>query len=467
MGKGNAIEIVKRTLSRKALAYWDARLVTEAGTEFSTLEGQVKKCVEARDSGVGVRVLYKDSWGFASTSVLGGKSVTAAAEKAFKMARAVHSSRHFPAALNASEAVSGKARASGKLKCDALSLEEKVKGVLELSKFGRSLDEKVRVCDLAYSDHSIKSVFANSEGAAIEQECQRISLGIEPVAKANGKIQSFHEKIQRVGGLEEIFNGGEARRKIEKAAGKSVELLEARLPRAGKYDLVIDPDLGGVFAHEAVGHPCEGDSIIGHESLFEGRLGEKIAGENVSITDNPLLDWRQNFGYYAFDDEGVKARKHELVKKGVLSEFLLDRQSASRLGLEASGSARAEGYSSPPIVRISNTYFEPGDWGLEELLEEAHNGFLLESSRGGQTDPITGTYQFNTQLTREIKNGELGKSFLPTSFSGKLLETLHGIKGVGDKLEISSGYCGKGGQWVPVGDGSPYLLVSKGLIGGA
>ena len=195
---------------------------------------------------------------------------------------------------------------------------------------------------------------------------------------------------------------------------------------------------------------------------MEGKLGQKIGSELVTVKDDPSL--MQN-GYYPFDDEGSLAQETVLVENGTLKSFLNSRETAARLG-GVPRNARAEG-TDRPVVRMSNTYIANGDWKLEEILEELGNGVYLAGSRGGQVSTGEGVFQFNAKRGYLVENGERTKLLRDVSLSGKILETLMHVKAVANDLKFNSGRCGKAGQLVPVSDGSPHLLVEHATVGGA
>jgi TldD protein len=227
---------------------------------------------------------------------------------------------------------------------------------------------------------------------------------------------------------------------------------------------VADQDLTGVLVHEALGHACEADAILGGDSILEGSMGKKIASELVTIYDDPTI--RGAFGSYPFDDEGVRTRRKVLVEDGVLREFLHSRTTAQRLGMAPNGSARAESYSARPLVRMSNTFMAGGDRKLEELLEGIKLGVYAKGSRGGQVDTAKGTFQFNAQEAFLIEKGRITAPLRDLSLSGETLRMLADVVALADDSRVGDpGYCGKG-QWVPVGDGGPHMRVKQAVVGG-
>ena len=149
-----------------------------------------------------------------------------------------------------------------------------------------------------------------------------------------------------------------------------------------------------------------------------------------------------------------------LIKEGVLQEKIED----VRFG--KGGSGRRESYEYAPIPRMSNTYFLEGDWKDDELFSEIKHGYFLIGMSGGQVDTTGGTFQFGCKYCYEIKNGELRNICKGTVFVGDILSTGKSIQGIGDKVILEGGTCGKQSQGVPVGDGGPKLLIKNAKLGG-
>ena len=153
-------------------------------------------------------------------------------------------------------------------------------------------------------------------------------------------------------------------------------------------------------------------------------MNKKIGTDIVNIYDDS--SYKDGFGYYPYDVEGVKTRKNQIVKNGELVSFLTSRESAGKLGIPLTGNARSS-VSDQPIVRMSNTFLEPGDLSFEELTEDIKDGIYLKGSRGGQVDTGKGIFQFNATEAYKIENGELKDHFRDVSLSGNILETLKGV----------------------------------------
>jgi TldD protein len=249
----------------------------------------------------------------------------------------------------------------------------------------------------------------------------------------------------------------------EKAGRTAVALLDALPARGGRVHAVLDPELGGVFAHEAVGHASEGDLIKEGNSVLRGRIGEVIGNPALTIVDDPTLP---EFGFEPMDAEGSQTHRTEIIRNGKVNAYLQSRETAAAVGGGIPGNARAMS-GDIPQVRMSNTFIEEGDASVEEIISECRDGILLIGSRGGQVDPGKGVFLFNAEYGYLIEKGERTQMVRDVSLSGEILRTLHTITLIGSERKMHQGFCGKGGQSVPVSDGAPYLLLKDAMVGGS
>ena len=250
----------------------------------------------------------------------------------------------------------------------------------------------------------------------------------------------------------------------EDARKSAIRLLSAERAPSGTMPLIADPDLTGVYIHEALGHPCEADLVSSGDSCLAGKLGEKIGNEMVTVSDDPTI--RGGYGAYPIDDEGVNVREKKLIVNGVLKEYLNHRQTAAEFGLEPNGGARAQDGLHHPLVRMSNTVIHGGTYdSLDDLAEDIQYGVYACGSRGGQVDTGRGSFQFAAQEAWLIENGKITKPLKDVSVSGLTLEILKNVNGLTKDSSLAGpGFCGKG-QTVPVGDGGPTMRISDALVG--
>ncbi|MGB4085934.1 MAG: TldD/PmbA family protein [Methanothrix sp.] len=433
--------------------FFDTRVLRGSRTRIVLDNGKLEEIAQVPFQGASVRALFGGAWGFVTTDRVDGlgEEIDLAKRIARKIGRQED--------LRLAEAPSGRSVVVA-VKRDPrdLSLEEKVALLREIEDAAKI--DGVSSTQAVYSEMDLTAHYSSSEGLDLESRMTRVGFVISAVAHRNGLYQTDGEGRAGVGGLE-IFDQEDPQSLARQVGETAVALLDARAARGGSYPVVLDQELAGVFVHEAVGHATEGDIILEGDSCLEGRLGERIGSELVTVKDDPSLMLN---GYYPFDDEGSLAQETVLVENGVLRSYLNTRETAARLG-GVPGNARAEGMSRP-VVRMSNTYIANGDWKLEEILEELKSGVYLAGSRGGQVSTGEGIFQFNAKKGYIIEDGERTQLLRDVSLSGKILETLLHVRAVGDDLKYNSGRCGKSGQLVPVSDGSPHLLVEQATVGG-
>jgi len=398
-----------------------------------------------------VRVFYKGKLGTACSSEEDYKNLV---DHAIKNAKSADVSIPF--------AKSSKLRKSiiteSKIDPAEISLSDKKDDLLELE---RSAPVKVSNLCLSYADILSDYEFYNSEGSELFWRDSSIGLVAHAFAKRGQRIENYFEVKRLKGGYELMDSVWEI---VDKAVRKAVEMLDAKNAKGGFFDVVADPKLGGVFAHEAVGHACEADLVLNHGSILDGKMNKKIGSSEVTIIDDGSL---KEWGWTPFDSEGSASSRTVLIRKGVLKDYLHSRETAAKVKTGLTGNGRSQDPSFKVIPRMTNTFIDKGDSSVEEMLGEIKEGYYLKGSLGGQVDTAGGEFLFNAKEGYFVKNGEIQHMVKGVSLVGNVLETLHSIQLVGKDLKFGSGYCGKSGQRVPVSDGSPHILIRNAKVGGS
>ena len=438
----------------KKVDYIDIRCGIGEATSILMKDSEVDEINTGMSLGARIRVLNNGAWGFAYTTDL--SKINEITETAIKLSKSLKGD----VKLSETEPVNDKIAVDVKIPFKDVSVDEK-KEIMKQASDAATI-EKVNSTTIGYSDSEVNELFMNSEGSQIQVKTSRVRMALNASATDGEIIQFGHGSIGGVKGFEAI-----ADRDIEEfgrgIGEKAVRLLDAKPAPSGKFPVIADPELTGVLIHEALGHAVEGDLILQNDSILKDKMGEMIASDIVNIFDDASL--KEGFGYYPYDVEGIKTKPNQLVKDGKLVSLLNSRETASQLGMKSSGNARSL-ISDKPIVRMSNTYLQPGDMTFEELIEDLEDGIYLKGSRGGQVDTGKGIFQFNAAEGYLIENGELKTPLRDVSLSGNILETLKNIDAIGNDFKLSVGFCGKDGQTAPVGDGGPHTRISNALVGG-
>ncbi|MHC5038526.1 MAG: TldD/PmbA family protein [Planctomycetota bacterium] len=236
----------------------------------------------------------------------------------------------------------------------------------------------------------------------------------------------------------------------------------------GKYTVILDPLLAGLFIHEAFGHRSEADSLCEDERMKEVmRLGKRFGSDRLNVVDDGSVPGRR--GTHRYDHEGVKTGRAELIREGILVGRLHSRETAALMGESPTGNARAVGFQHAPIVRMTNTFIEAGSDSLEDLIGDIELGVFARDGFGGQVDMEM--FTFSAAHGHMIRKGAVAEPVRDVVLTGNVFETLFCIEGVGADFVWDPGAgpygCGKSGQYpLPVGSGSPHIRIRDVLIGG-
>ena len=448
---GVDIDKIRRELDRYQFA--EANVMTARTTTILIKDGKPFKLSYGDQLQIGFRVLINGSWGFASTNSLDWEP---ALKKAEKLARA--NPRPMKSRLSDEDIIEGNWIVRPK-KSLSVDIEEKVNNLLDIYK-STNIPSRIKATELLLADAMVSRYYISSQGAFIRQAYPRAMLVASSTAKGDIVI-SATERNAGLLGLE-VIEGQEDI--LQRAVHSSLRLLSSSRSPSGKLPVIVDPKMAGVLAHEAVGHACEADEVINDRSILKGKIGERIGSEGVTIVDDATLP--KAFGSYGYDWEGVPAQRKYLVRNGILTSYLHSRETAAELGTKSTGNSRAESASSFPLVRMSNTFFEAGDWDLDEMLEDLHFGVYVYGMKGGVTDPVSGFFQFAAEYGELIVDGEKTKLLRDVTISGNFLEVLKEVDAVGKDFSLGTpGFCGKSGQSVPVSDGGPHIRIKEVLLG--
>ena len=312
-----------------------------------------------------------------------------------------------------------------------------------------------------YAELVREKYFLSSEGSRVREDLVTTRLGGTITSRQGTLTQTVRVGGGGSDGFARLRNQEE---EYEAKTKVALDLLQARPVEGGTYNVILNPDLTGVFTHEAFGHFSEADLIEDAPSMRERLvLGARLGSEQVSITDDPTRAGQ--LGFYRYDDEGVAARSVPLLRHGVLAGRLHSRRTAAAFGEPVSGHAVAEDYRYAPIIRMGTIFLEPGDQSFPELLADLNEGLYLVNALGGQTSGEN--FTFGAEYGYRVRDGRLGPMVRDINLSGNLYQTLQRISGVGDDLTLSrTGGCGKGQLNLRSCHGGPHTLVEQVVIGG-
>ncbi len=443
--------------------YSEARQHELRKTRIVMVDGDLTANSETTEGGSSARVFNKGYWGFASTPAMDESGARKVAKKAVENANIMCRFGDQPKLVMPSESHVGEYGFNGR---PPLGQKE----TIEL------LENLQALCKVKYPRLKSTSFMLMQEGHEKRIATSNGSDGLSTTHRAAFYIFfSAEDKNGRPVRLAETFSGRGSLADLQ----LSVDLLEPKMdelhrhlqakcnavaPRGGEQTVIISPALAGMLAHEAMGHPCEADSVLGGAATAN-LVGKPVASELVTMVDLAhSYNGEELMVPVYIDDEGTEAKDVTLIEDGILKSFMTNRESAAKLGIAASGNARAYTFNDEPLIRMRNTAILPGTSKLEDMIAGIEDGYYLMHTGNGQADSTT-EFMFGIQLGYEIKNGKLGNAITDTTVSGTAINMLKTVDAVSDDMYWEcNGYCGKK-QPMVVSLGGPALRAQIHLGG--
>ena len=412
------------------------------------------------DTGGIVRCLCRNNgWGIATFNSL--DDLPARVEQAYQCARAAQTKER----IDLSPVSPHEERVQVSLERDfrGVSLAEKKALAEQYNRLMLGFSDKIVDTTAIYRDSFTRLFFASSEGTFIEEERPAVAVACYAVARDGDNVQSAHKSRASQRGFETAQGCEDLARDAAKMA---VDLLSAKRVVGGRYPVVINPQLAGVFVHEAFGHLSESDFVYENPRAREMMvMGRHFGASILSVFDDGSLPGLR--GTHPYDDEGTPTRRNDLIKDGILVGRLHSRETAAKMGEAVTGNARAVSYRHPPIVRMTNTAIQAGTTPFGKMIGEIKLGIYACDAYGGET--ALENFSFSSGYAYMIRDGQLAEMVKDVILAGNLFTTLANIDAIGDDFEWSrgAGGCGKNDQVpLPVGMGAPHVRIQDVAIGG-
>jgi TldD protein len=474
-------------LARRAIAaaqeagasYADVRLVRKKEETITVKNGAVEALASGVSEGIGIRVVAGGAWGFAATGSEDPVQIAETARLAVRIAKASALAAKAPVALGEVEPVRDRWQSHYKQDPFEVPLEEKISLLQEADRRMRQ-SPQVRVAESRLEFMQEEKWFLSSEGAEIEQHRTEAGGLIAATAVAGEEVQvrsypSALEGYHAARGWEVVeeldFPAG-----AERIGREACELLSAPLCPSGDTDLILDGSQMALQVHESCGHPTELDRVFGSERSYAGTSFMTPDKLNQLQYGSPIVNLNADatlpggLGSFGYDDEGVPAQRVDLVKAGIFCGYLSSRETARQLGMKSGGAMRAESWNHLPIVRMTNINLDPGDWSLEEMIQDTKAGIFASSTKSWSIDDLRLNFQFATEAAWEIKDGALGRLLRNATYQGITPQFWNSCDAIGNREEWKLWgvlNCGKGQpvQTMHVGHGAAPARFRKVRMG--
>jgi TldD protein len=427
--------------ARKAGAsYCDVRIGRYLNQYITTRDLNVESVTNTESSGVGVRVIANGAYGFAATNSITPDAVANAARQAVAIARANAKLQSEPVQLAPVKGV-GEVAWATPIKKDwrTVPVKDKAEMLIAANKAGLDAGASFMTANLFQINQ--QKYFASTDGSYIDQDIHRLWAPINATAvdKASGKFRSRaglappvgmgyeyfeakpEHKIRAAGGVTTLYKGGyDVVEEARNAGRQAREKLTAKSVDPGKYDLVIAPENLFLTIHESVGHPTELDRVLGYEANYAGTsfctLDKweskkfKFGSDKVNFVADKTTPG--SLGAVAYDDEGVPARRWDIIRDGILVNYQATRDQAHIIGeKESHGCSYADSWSNVQFQRMPNVSLQAGKKKLtpDEMVRDVKRGIYILGRGSYSIDQQRYNFQFGGQLYYEIKDGKIGQ----------------------------------------------------------
>lgn len=435
--------------------YTELRAQRNSSTRVSLLNGDAVGNATGSQEGVSARVFKDGVWGFASTPENDDESIGACVKRATANARFL-----------ASKAGKGHRALPGRPGRDVRDLSGAAPAPDQkyLLEFARDLDAYCTRRFPALSSRSVtiscldmEKTLVTSDGADAYSLIPRAIVALSLTMDSGGEPIDLYDVFGSRGQFQDVFSGPQdLYGKLDRLGERLEQKAKGVYAKPGAHDVVLDSDLAGILAHEAIGHTVEADLVLGG-SVAADYMDRQVASPLVTLVDfaNTALGATCPVPVWT-DDEGTSARDATLIDKGVLRSYMHNKETALHFGAEPTGNARAYGFYDEPLVRMRNTAILPGASALEDMIASVDDGYYFLRSSNGQADS-TSEFMFGVVMGYEIKGGKLGAALRDCTISGVAFDMLKTVSMVSDQMSWScAGMCGKK-QSIPVGMGGPAI----------
>jgi TldD protein len=451
----------------KSTHWTEVRYHKRASHVMGVMHGEVSEMSSKHYEGVGIRCLVDGTWGFASIGDTSVSALTTALAKAEAMARELASRKKRKISIvKTSNLAVGEFFIPGFDELEKLSWQEKFQLVKQTEEKLRGSSKSLESASCSYSEVFEEKIIVTTDGADMHLKLVRPEFRLSAFAADGNRRTRGHESVGATGAWDCLFLNHNVEKLIDETSKNAVELLKADAPAGGRARVILSPAMVGLLSHEAIGHTVEADFVLAG-SVASQKLNQTVASELVTLADSGGSEFVKGAGgTLPVDDEGVLSKRVDIIKDGKLVNYLHNRETAAHFGVEPGGNARAWEYTDEPLIRMRNTFVQPGKSDLNEMIADIKDGLFIDGPEGGQAD-ATGEFMFGASKVRKIKNGKLAEHVQKITVSGQAFDVLKTVDAVSKDFlwDLGAGHCGKG-QPAKVDAGGPYLRCEV-LIGGA
>lgn len=426
---------------------------------YALENGQVSKINAGIISGCGIRIMKQKKCVYGYTNDVSYKGLVKLAtnlKDRFK-GDAVEEVKPF-------HAVKSKQRNLPKIPYDSISVDEQLDLLKKAYAAGKSVSERIVKFDVNFSNEDKNVLIYNTDGKIVKDRHVRGRVFMTAYAAKEGAMQVNHKGPGAQKGFEFFKDEIDIEALAVETAKSALTMLDAMDCPAQVMPVIIDNGFGGVIFHEACGHGLEASSVSKNLSVFSGKLGQKIASDIVNAYDDGTIEG--GWGSGNFDDEGNRTNCTQLIKNGVLVNYLIDDFNGRSMDKKGNGACRRESYKFEPTSRMSNTFIGNGTSTREEIIAATKYGLYAKTLGGGSVNPTTGDFNFAVEEGYLVEDGKITKPVKGATLIGNGAKILFNIDMIANNLSREQGMCGASSGSIPADVGQPTIRVSSMTVGG-
>ncbi|MFH1209256.1 MAG: TldD/PmbA family protein [archaeon] len=430
--------------------YAEVKLETTYGNGFLIKNGNLDVAGFDKSIGLGIRYLINNNLGFVSINELDKETIKRIIEKSVRITK---NGVKIGDKVYLSKDPSFKKdyEVKEKEKTQDLTADKKIGFLMELDKDIKDVHTRF----FYLSDNITEKYYINTDGSRITSKIPRIHFYAYLTIMHDNKTRQRYIPYGSSSGYECLKNWN-LNEKLKREYLALKENIKSGIKvKPGKYDVICGQEVTGIAVHESAGHPYEADRIFGREAaqagesfITEKMIGTQIGAKNVTVVDDPTLE--NSYGFFLYDDEGIKARRKFMIKDGMITEFMHNRETAKQMNLESNGCARASGYDVENLVRMSNTFMLAGDSSEEEIIKETKKGVFLKNFTEWNIDDKRYQQKYVGCEAYLVENGQITKPLIAPALEITTPAFWKSIDMIGNKVEHFAGSCGKGEKMQPV-----------------
>jgi TldD protein len=441
--------------------YADLYFEYRVAADYALEDEQIKTVGRGVTLGLGVRVTRGDATGYAYTEDLAWERMVHAARIAGQIASGGKTID--PVGLNVPPLSDHYPVTHPSL---IVAAPDKLTLLRTADRAARAYDPRIIKVDVSLVEVLKEILVISSTGHMASDVQPMIGFGVRAVADDNGKLQSGSSGGGGRYGLEYFVGERDAEAHGKEAARIAIAMLDAHDAPAGEMTVVLASGDSGILLHEAVGHGLEADFNRKATSNYSGQIGKPVASPLCTVVDDGTI--ASSRGSINVDDEGNQSGSSVLIENGVLVGYMHDRLSAKHYGIEPTGNGRRESFRSMPLPRMTNTSLLAGPHTHDEIVASVEHGVYAKRFSGGQVNISNGDFVFSLTEGYLIEHGKITAPLKGVNLIGNGPEVLRRVDMLGDDYLLSDGMwtCGKDGQSVPVGVGTPTVRIAKITVGG-